>query len=312
MDEIQRVCILSAMVEVVSEHGRQSTTVARVIARAGVGRRTFYDLFDGCSGCIDEVFEDGVARALQRMRAACDPRATWAHRVRAALRALLELIDEEPKLARVCFEHALGSPSAINGLRETFDHFAQVIDEGQAATRAARNPPRLAAHVVIGGVLVLVYERLITRDPRPLLELLNPVMSIIVLPYLGTGEAERELKRPTPMRVREPTRPTRPCDRLPDPKLRLTYRTLAVLEAVGAEPGLSNCEVADLAGIVDQGQTSKLLSRLAGLGLVENTGAGQPRGKANAWRLTREGRAICMSSGAGVAADLGAAGPPSG
>ncbi|MCW3017810.1 MAG: hypothetical protein JWN10_118 [Solirubrobacterales bacterium] len=72
--------------------------------------------------------------------------------------------------------------------------------------------------------------------------------------------------------------------------MRLTYRTQAVLEAIGAEPGLTNREVGERAGISDEGQISKLLSRLAGLGVVENFGKGQPQGKPNAWRLTGNGR----------------------
>jgi hypothetical protein len=36
--------------------------------------------------------------------------------------------------------------------------------------------------------------------------------------------------------------------------------------------------------------TDRLLARLAGLSLVENTGEGQSRGAANAWSLTRKGR----------------------
>jgi DNA-binding MarR family transcriptional regulator len=74
--------------------------------------------------------------------------------------------------------------------------------------------------------------------------------------------------------------------------MRLTYRTIRVLAAIAAQADLSNSEVAERAGITDQGQVSKLLARLSRLGLIENTGAGQARGTANAWRLTREGRKL--------------------
>jgi chromosome segregation and condensation protein ScpB len=73
---------------------------------------------------------------------------------------------------------------------------------------------------------------------------------------------------------------------------RLTYRTMRVMAAVAAQSGLSNFEVSQRAGISDQGQISKLLARLAGLGLLENMGAGQPRGAPNAWQLTPKGRQL--------------------
>ncbi len=71
--------------------------------------------------------------------------------------------------------------------------------------------------------------------------------------------------------------------------MRLTYRTLLVLSAIAEAPGASNRQVADVAGVHDQGQISKLLSRLERLGLIENTGAGQPNGEPNAWTLTTKG-----------------------
>jgi DNA-binding IclR family transcriptional regulator len=78
--------------------------------------------------------------------------------------------------------------------------------------------------------------------------------------------------------------------------MRMTYRTLRVLAAIEAQPDLSNCEVAERAGISDQGQISRLLARLGRLGLIENTGR-QSRGGANAWRLTSEGRRLPLATG---------------
>jgi hypothetical protein len=58
---------------------------------------------------------------------------------------------------------------------------------------------------------------------------------------------------------------------------------------VAATPGGSNRQVADGSGISDQGQISKLLARLHGLGLIENSGAPAMRGAPNSWVLTDHG-----------------------
>ncbi len=75
--------------------------------------------------------------------------------------------------------------------------------------------------------------------------------------------------------------------------MRITYRTARVLRAIAERPGASNRQVAEQAGIVDQGQISRLLSRLESLGLVANQGVGAggsaTRGTANAWVLTARG-----------------------
>ena len=107
------------------------------------------------------------------------------------------------------------------------------------------------------------------------------------MPYLGSAAARREMERPVAERV--VGAPVVREDPLRELGMRLTYRTVRVLMAVAEAPGASNRTVAERADIGDQGQISKLLARLQGLGLVENTGAGPARGEPNAWTLTVKG-----------------------
>jgi hypothetical protein len=102
---------------------------------------------------------------------------------------------------------------------------------------------------------------------------------------------ERTAERQSAHRKRRPRADSRGAF-----EFRLTYRTLCVLTAVAAVPGLSNKEISDRAGITDQGQISKLLARLAGHGLMRNTGEGQPKGEPNAWLLTRRGKELLWAA----------------
>jgi DNA-binding MarR family transcriptional regulator len=79
---------------------------------------------------------------------------------------------------------------------------------------------------------------------------------------------------------------------LRDLDMRLTYRTMRVLAAIGQSPRASNRQVAEAAGIADQGQISKLLLRLQNLGLIRNIGEGPARGEPNAWTLTARGQEV--------------------
>jgi DNA-binding MarR family transcriptional regulator len=73
----------------------------------------------------------------------------------------------------------------------------------------------------------------------------------------------------------------------------LTYRTVQVLRTIAELPAGSNREVAERAGIVDQGQISKILTRLEYQGLVVNRGgSGTARGTPNAWWLTERGEQL--------------------
>jgi AcrR family transcriptional regulator/DNA-binding MarR family transcriptional regulator len=76
---------------------------------------------------------------------------------------------------------------------------------------------------------------------------------------------------------------------------RLTVRTHLVLSAVASHVGASNREIAQAAGVRDEGQISKLLARLADRGLIQNT-ARATAGFRKAWQLTPTGEALLHSS----------------
>ena len=81
-------------------------------------------------------------------------------------------------------------------------------------------------------------------------------------------------------------------------QLRMTVRTHEVLMAVASLSGQgsspSNREIAQAAGVKDEGQISKLLARLEGHGLLKN--ARRSAGVGNAWRLTLRGEETLSAS----------------
>ena len=72
--------------------------------------------------------------------------------------------------------------------------------------------------------------------------------------------------------------------------IRATHRTTMVLRAIAQAPYSNNREIAEAAGLADEGQTSKLLARLERQGVIENVGVGAARGEPNAWLLTPSGQ----------------------
>ena len=191
-------------------------------------------------------------------------------------------------------------PGSFGVVRAGSETLASIVDQVRTEVKAGigllADPGRsaLTAECVIGAVFSVVYARLQERDDRSLLELLNPLMAMIVLPYLGPAAAEQELARP---RLRAPRAPSRTVgDPLAGLNMRITHRTLLVLTVIAAQDGQEsspcNREVAAGAGITDPGQISKLLVRLQRLGLIQNTGDGQALGERNAWTLTPKGEEV--------------------
>jgi AcrR family transcriptional regulator len=291
--ELQRQRILSAVAEVVDEVGYLRMTVAQVIARARVSRKTFYDVFDDREDCFLAAFEQAAGQARLVAVEAFEHGVGWREGLRGALARLLTFVDEEPELARLCVVEALAAgPRAAVRRGELLGEIAHFIDRGRLLT--SREPPEVTAEGVVGGILAVLHGRLLDESRGPTSELLGPMMGMIVLPYLGARAAKRELARPAaePGRRQREASPRRGGDPLAGLKIRLTYRTVRVLMVVAEQPGASNREVADSSGIVDQGQISKLLGRLEGLGLLENRGLGQAKGAANAWHLSERGAQI--------------------
>jgi AcrR family transcriptional regulator len=288
--EIQRARVIAAMVEVVAERGVARTTVAHVVARSGVSRRTFYELFSDREDCFLAAFEQAVERAVARVVPAFEEGEGWLDGVRAGLRALLEFLDDEPGLGRLAVVDTLGGgPVALARRRWVVGGLIGVVDRGRQEPRALGGLTRLTAEGVVGAVLAVLHARLTDSGPAAMVGLLGPLMGMVVLPYRGRAIAAREMRRPVARRRRTPAPVADPLRGL---DMRLTYRTVRVLAAVAGVPGASNREVAQAAGVSDQGQISKLLVRLEHLGLLTNAGGGHARGEPNAWRLTTRGEEV--------------------
>ncbi len=245
----------------------------------------------------------------------------WRERIRGGLWVILSFLDREPVLARVCVVQALrGSQRVLERREEILAGLAAVIDEGGRESSRGVECPSSTAEGLVGGGFALVYSRLLRNDSEPLTGLLSDLMGMIVLPYMGPAAARREQTREVSMHgakvggskgasgakgvgdakgVRSATAGGAEEGEHGDPlagiPMRLTYRTVRVLETIAMEPGVSNRGVGERAGVSDQGQISKLLARLERLGLARNTGEGHLKGEPNAWVLTSTGRRVAQT-----------------
>jgi AcrR family transcriptional regulator/DNA-binding MarR family transcriptional regulator len=293
--EIQRSRMLTAAVQAVEEVGYARMTVAQVIGRAKVSRKTFYDVFVDREDCFLAAFEQATAQARALVIEAYTLESGWREGMRAGLARLLVFMDDEPGLARLCVVEALGAGTRVLESRaKVLDELAEVVDRGRSAGNVTREPPGVTAEGVVGAVFAVLHTRLLEGGRESLSKLLAPLMSMIVLPYLGARAASKELARPAPKTRKSARRSGRHGNRDPLEGLdmRLTYRTVRVLVVIGGHPGASNREIAEGSGIADQGQISKLLTRLQRLKLVHNRGEGQAKGAANAWHLTERGAEV--------------------
>jgi DNA-binding MarR family transcriptional regulator len=214
----------------------------------------------------------------------------WPERIRACLSVLLEQLDSEPDLARMCVvEIPRAGVETAQRRRAVLTAMTKAVDQGRSESTHGDTLSPLTAQGVVGGALSVVHTSLLDGG-GPLTTLVNPLMGMIVHPYLGPAAARAEMGRLTEADAAAGGPPV--SDPFKGLSIRFTYRTALVLARIAADPGASNRRVAEASGIADGGQMSRLLTRLQRAGLIENRGEGQQKGESNAWALTDRGRAI--------------------
>ena len=217
----------------------------------------------------------------------------------AGLVALLGFLDEQPGWARflmleppvaggaIC-ERRHHAVRALAGALEHETRTIALIAERRAVVAERRAPSaQLTAELIVGGVLAVVRTQMLERPEQSLSGLTPSLMAFVERPY-RSGDRAGEAQPAAPAR-------------------RVTYRTARVLGAIAAAPRSNNREIAQDAGLRDEGQTSKLLSRLERRGLLENVGLGAAYGEPNAWLLTTSGEQMLTAARRLWAADAGRA-----
>lgn len=139
--------------------------------------------------------ERALRLVLRRAAQAYDTPSRWEVRVRAALSALLALFDEQPGLAQLCIARPQGTDPAMLALHDqTVGVLARRIDDGRS--RARRQPPPQTAHAVLAGAIGAIRGRLLEPESPTVADLVDPLMSFIVLPYRGAAASRGELRPP--------------------------------------------------------------------------------------------------------------------
>ena len=271
-----------------------------MVSRSGISECEFHEVFRSLDECVLAAFDQGIARLSRALTDAAECEDSWLARIDAALSALLVFLEEQPRWARILI---LESPIAARVVgrrrRQMLGELARALEhetrELSISCEPSARSSQLTAELIVGGVFSVIHARLLIGPGEAFIELAPSLMSFIVASYIGS-EGGRELER---MRAKSGLRP----ERLP---VRATYRTTRVLKAIGECPRLSNREIAEAAGLTDEGQTSKLLRRLEQRGLVHNVGLGQPYGGSNAWLLTPAGERVLESTRHSLVPGVGA------
>lgn len=199
VERSQRERLLAAAVRVTATKGYEAMSVADILAEAGVGRESFYDLFQDKRDCVLAAHTLLIDHLETTVRAVYDEPGPWPDRVRRAIATMLDWFAADPAAARVTIVElaAMGSESRER-FQTIFDRFSRILEEGREGYAPDPERPQ-AAEMAIGAGLARVYEEVVRGRTEELPQLLPDLTYEVLVPFLGEAAARSEERRAVEM-----------------------------------------------------------------------------------------------------------------
>jgi AcrR family transcriptional regulator len=189
----QRARMLDATSRAVSELGYPGLTVAAILERAGVSRKTFYEHFSDKEECFLAAYDVVVEGLVRGVSDAYNSQVLWRDKVRAGLAEFLRFLAAEPDFARMCIVEVLAAgPSALERRDGAMRVFTVFFEAGRQEAPPGARLPELVSESVVGAIYEILYTRIRASRTEELPDLLPDLMYIALVPYLGPEEAMRD------------------------------------------------------------------------------------------------------------------------
>jgi len=198
-DELDhRARLIEAMADALSEQAYSAITIADVVRRARVSKRTFYEHFQDKEDCYlatYAVVSEGVLREIAQ--AAVRGRDA-EQRLRLALRAYVGSLEASPRITHSFLSEIQGAgPRALAARRRVHQQFAQhmraLVEAGRHEEPNARGLSPAMATAIVGGINELLLETLEagSSDLRPVENTAFSLIRAILLAPPETDEGSR-------------------------------------------------------------------------------------------------------------------------
>ena len=192
-----RARIRRALIDLCWERGLAATTLPDLLARADVDEPGFHRYFKDLEDCFFQIYSGELERFRREIRAARIGWTTWADRLRATAYALYRFLAADERIRWLtAVEVRRASERSQLLIGEEVEALFALIDEGRAE-RSPSGVTRATAESIGGGIFSQIWVAAAARGPMPPeAEIVPPLVSMAVLPYLGAAAAEEELTMP--------------------------------------------------------------------------------------------------------------------
>jgi AcrR family transcriptional regulator len=279
----QRDRLVATMGELTAELGLAAVGVHHVCQRAGVSRRTYYEIYADRDACVVDMHEEAFGRLMSHLaEAVADAGAVWEDRAVAMTQALLGAWDADRVLAQLCLVSSVsGNPEALELRRLAMQQIAGLL----------AGPPRqpmVEATVLacaISGVWGLAFAQLTEKPNASISDLAGVAIFLLLAPFAGRRHAAARAagRGGTAAYVTRWTPTVVGGD--DDRGLLVTELTSQTLRYLNGHPGAANIDIARAVDVRHESQMSRHLARLEKAGMVTR----RKEGRTNAWVLTARG-----------------------
>ncbi|HEX3240890.1 MAG TPA: TetR/AcrR family transcriptional regulator [Solirubrobacterales bacterium] len=189
----QRERLLAAVVRATAAKGYGATTVADVLEEAGVGRETFYELFDDKRACALAAHRALSADLEGTVRDAYMEPGRWPERACQAVAETLAWFAADPAAARFMMVEvgAMGTDYRERFQAE-FSRFVSLIEDGLEGWSPEVNQ---AASLAVTALFARLHEEIARGRAAELPSLLPDLTYEMLVPFLGEAPAWAERSR---------------------------------------------------------------------------------------------------------------------
>ncbi|HVY97527.1 MAG TPA: helix-turn-helix domain-containing protein [Solirubrobacterales bacterium] len=186
----QRQRAIRAIARCSWEKGYAATTVADIVAAAGIGRAAFYEQFRN----KEDVYLAAQAHGLEGAAAVTAARffgeAPWPERIWNACDGLLEYISGRPHLAHMQMveSYSVGVAALRRSLQNRMA-FTLFLEEGYRQRPEAEALPRVSSEAATGGIEELIRHRVARGQTAAARELVPQCAYVALAPFLGAEAA---------------------------------------------------------------------------------------------------------------------------
>ncbi len=192
VERSQRERLMAAVVKVTVANGYESTTVGDILGEAGVGRESFYELFDDKLDCMVAAHKILLDDLEERVRAVYIGDGPWPSRVREGLEVTLDWFAADPEVSRfLLVEMSTVGPAFRSLFKREYARFTEMLDDGFGDSTPGPDMTE-ATSLGVGALLARIYEEILLDQVADLPRLLPDLTYDFLVPFVGEEVAREQ------------------------------------------------------------------------------------------------------------------------